>query len=106
VPPEFNYQGFIMRVDGDVLEIFGMGAFGHRVPLAWVAVQVLPAYRGYVTVQIGSASHEDVPLYEVLRKPKVGLGSHIERSVRAEDEPMYRQFFTELEPLCGRAVVP
>jgi hypothetical protein len=38
MPPEFNYQGLIMRVDGDVLEIFGQGAWSHRVPLAWLAV--------------------------------------------------------------------
>jgi hypothetical protein len=106
MPPEFNYQGFIMRIDGDVVEIFSQGAFSHRLPLAWLAVQVLPGFRSYLTLKIGSANHDDVPLYEVLRKPKVGLGSHIERSIGTEEEPLYRQFFTELAPLCGRPVVP
>jgi hypothetical protein len=105
MPPEFNYQGLIMRIDGDILEFFTLGAFSHRVPLAWLAVQVLPGIKGYVVLRIGSASHDDVPLYEWLRKPKVGLGSHIERSIRTEEEPLYRQFFTELAPLCGRPVV-
>lgn len=105
MPPEFNCKDFVIRIDGDVVEIFTMGAFSHRVPLAWLAVQVLPGWKGHLIVQIGSASHSDVPLYEILRKPKVGLGSHIERSIVTEDEPMYRQFFTELAPLCGRPVV-
>jgi hypothetical protein len=106
VPPEFNYQGLIMRIDGDVLEIFSQGSFSHRVPLPWLAVQVLPGIRGYVILKLGSANHDDVPLYEILRKPKVGLGSHIDRSIRTEEEPYYRQFFIELAPLCGRPVVP
>jgi hypothetical protein len=105
MPLEFSYEGFVFRVDGDVLEIFRRGAFSERVPLAWLAVQVQPFARGRLAVRIVSASR-DVPLYEVMQKAKPAPGSALELSIAPEEEPLFRQFFTQVAQLCGRPAVP
>jgi len=53
----------VLRVDGDVLEIFIRGAFSERALLAWLAVQVHPLDRGLLQLRMASTSH-DMPLYE------------------------------------------
>jgi hypothetical protein len=105
MPLEFKREYFILRVDGDVLEIFRKGAFSERVPLAWLAVQVQPSIKGRLVVQICSARN-DLPLYEVLRKAKAVQGSAVDLVINTEEEPLYRQFFTQVAQLCGRPVVP
>jgi hypothetical protein len=98
-------QGLVLRVDGDVLEIFSRWAFSHRVPLAWLVVQVQPSIKGHLLVRIASARN-DAPLYEVQHKAKSTQGSSVELVIRTEEEPIYRQFFTQVAQLCGRPVVP
>jgi len=98
-------RAWFLRVDGDVLEIFSRGAFGHRVPLAWLAVQVQPSIKGRLVVRIASARH-DVPLYELQQKTRTTPGSAVEFVIRTEEEPAYRQFFTQVAQACGRLVVP
>jgi hypothetical protein len=104
MPLVFSYDEMVMRVDGDVLEIFSRGAFSHRILLPWLAVQVQPAIKGRLTVKIASARH-DLPLYEVMRKAAAMPGSGIERVIRTEEEPIYREFFIQVAQLCGRGVV-
>lgn len=48
MPLEFSHESLVLRVGGDILEILIRGAFSHRVPLAWVAVQVQPAIKGHL----------------------------------------------------------
>src|ERR1700678_2713844 len=107
MPLEFSDegQGLVLRVDGDVLEIFSRPAFSHRVLLAWLAVQVQPSIKGRLIVRMMSARY-DVPLYEVQHKAKIAPGSAVEVVIRTEEEPLYRQFFTQVAQLCGRSVVP
>jgi hypothetical protein len=100
----FSYDDMVMRVDGDVLEIFSPGAFSHRILLPHLAVQVEPAIKGRLIVKIASASL-DRPLYQVMRKATGLVGSKVERVIRTEEEPMYREFFTQVAQLCGRGVV-
>jgi hypothetical protein len=107
MPLDFSHEGLVLRVDGDVLEIFSRGTFSHRVPLAWLAVQVQPSARGRLVVRIVSVSaRHDAPLYEVMHKAKIMPGSAVELGISAEEEPLYRQFFTQVAQLCGRPVVP
>jgi hypothetical protein len=105
MPLEFRQEGLVIRVDGDILEIFRRGAFSERVPLAWLAVQVQPSIKGRLVVRIGS-SPVDLPLYEVMQKAKVMRGSAAELVISTEEEPLYRQFFTQVAQMCGRPVVP
>jgi hypothetical protein len=105
MPLEFSRDYFVLRVDGDILEIFRRGAFSERIPLAWLAVTVQPSIKGRLIVQIMSA-RDDLPLYEVLRKAKVPRGSTVDLVINTEEEPLYRQFFTQVAQLCGRPVVP
>jgi hypothetical protein len=105
MPLEFSHEGLVLRVDGDILEILIRGAFSHRVPLAWVAVQVQPAIKGRLMVRIVSARF-DAPLYEVQQKARSALGMAVEQVIRTEEEPRYRQFFTEVAQLCGRSMAP
>lgn len=104
MPLEFSREGLVLRVDGDVLEIFSRGAFSHRVPLAWLAVQVQPSAKGRLIVRMAS-SRDDMPLYEVMQKARVAPGSAVDWVIRTEEEPLYRQFFTQVAQLCGRPVV-
>jgi len=105
MPPEFSHEGLVLRVDGDILEIFSRGAFSRRVPLAWLAVQVQPSIKGRLVVRIASA-RDDMPLYEVMQKARITPGNAVEVVIRTEEEPLYRQFFTQVAQLCGRPVVP
>ena len=105
MPLEFSHDELAMRVDGDVLEIFPRGAFSHRVLLAWLAVQVQPSITGRLIVRISSA-RQDMPLYEVMPKARITPGSSVEHVIRTEEEPLFRQFFTQVAQSCGRPVVP
>jgi hypothetical protein len=102
---EFRHDELVVRVDGDVAEIFFKGAFSHRLLLEWLAVQVQPSIKGHLIVKIIS-SPRDLPVYEVLPKAKGVLGSVVEVVIKSEEEPMYRQFFTQVAQLCDRPVVP
>lgn len=100
----FQHEGVILRVDGDVLEIFRIGAFSERILLGWLAVEVQPSIRGRLIVKIASTP-EDLPLYAVTGKARAMRGRAVELVIRTEEEPLYRQFFTQLAQLCGRPVV-
>ena len=102
---EFRHDELVVRVDGDVAEIFWKGMFSHRVLLDWLAVQVQPSIKGRLVVKITS-SPVDLPLYEVLAKARPVRGSTVEVVIKTEEEPLYRQFFTRVGQLCGRPVVP
>ena len=95
----------VVRVDGDIAEIFSKGAFSHRLLLAWLAVQGQPSIRGMLVVKITSAS-ADMPLYEVLPKARPVRGSTVEVVIKTEEEPLYREFFGRVGQLCGRPVAP
>jgi hypothetical protein len=101
---EFRHDELVVRVDGDVAEIFWKGAFSHRLLLEWLAVQVQPSIRGRLIVKIIS-SPVDLPLYQVQAKARPVLGSVVEVVIKTEEEPLYRQFFTQVGQLCGRPVV-
>jgi len=105
MPLEFRYGLVLMRVDGDILEIFTRGAFSRRIPLAWLAVQVQPSIKGRLVVKITSA-YDDLPLYEMLQKASTTRGRALETVIKTEEEPLYRQFFTQVAQVCGRTVVP
>ena len=102
---EFRHDELVVRVDGDIAEIFCRGAFSHRLLLAWLAVQVQPSIKGRLVVKIMS-SPVDLPLYEVLPKARPVRGSVVEVVIKTEEEPLYRQFFTRVAQLCGRPVAP
>ena len=102
---EFRHDELVVRVDGDIAEIFCRGAFSHRLLLAWLAVQVQPSIRGRLLVKISSAP-ADSPLYEVQAKARPVRGSTAEVVIKTEEEPLYRQFFTQVGQLCGRPVAP
>ena len=105
MPLEFRHDDLVVRVDGDVAEIFCRGAFSHRVLLAWLAVVVQPSIRGMLVVRITSAP-ADLPLYEVQAKARPVRGSTVEVVIKTEEEPLYREFFTRVGQLCGRPVAP
>ena len=102
---EFRHDELVVRVDGDVAEVFWKGAFSHRLLLDWLAVQVQPSIKGRLVVKIVS-SPVDLPLYEVLPKARPVRGSVVEVVIKTEEEPLYRQFFTRVAQLCGRPVAP
>ena len=102
---EFRHDELVVRVDGDVAEIFCRGAFSHRLLLAWLAVQVQPSIRGHLVVKMTSTP-VDSPLYEVQAKARPTRGSTVEVVIKTEEEPLYRQFFGPVGQLCGRPVVP
>ena len=107
MPLAYSHESHMFRVDGDVLETFIMGESRQRVLLAWLAVQVFPYTRGYLALQIGSAP-PDMPLYEVSQKAKAmtGRGTTVQVTISPEEEPVLREFFTQVAQLCGRPMVP
>jgi hypothetical protein len=105
MPLEFKNEDLILRVDGDVLEMFAKGVVGKRIPLAWLAVQVQPSIKGMLIIKVASA-RGDAPVYEVVPKARALLGTVLEYAISTADEPFYRQFFTEVAQACGRPVMP
>jgi hypothetical protein len=101
---ELRHKRVVMRVDGDVLEIFPAWSESVRVLLPWLAVSVQPHIKGQLLVKTFSTP-DDVPLYEVVPKAKGMVGTVDETVIRAEQEPLFRQFFMQVADLCGRSVV-
>lgn len=100
---EFRHGGTVVRVDGDIVEVFGQG-FSHRYLLPSLRVEVQPgSSKGTLVVRSASAP-ADWPLYELYAKPRYQRG-WVEAVISMQDEPLYRQFFTQVAQLCGRSVV-
>ena len=100
---EFRHGGTVVRVDGDVVEIFGQGS-SHRYLLPSLRVEVQPgSIKGTLVLRSASAP-ADWPLYELYAKPRYHRGE-VEAVIPIGDEPVYRQFFTQVAQLCGRSVV-
>ena len=102
---EFRHGDTVVRVDGDVVEIFRTQGFSHRFLLAFLTVQVQPGpIKGELVVRMTSAA-ADSPLYEVISpKARPAPGATVEAVIPAEAEPLYRQFFTHVAQLCDRSV--
>jgi hypothetical protein len=67
-------------------------------------VEVQPgSIKGTLVVRSASAPAE-WPLYEVYAKARYQRG-WVEAVIPIADEPLYRQFFTQVARLCGRSVV-
>ena len=107
MPLVHGYESYIFRVDGDVFEVFFRGETRGRVLLAWLAVQVFPVGRGRLGVQIGWSAIPGTPLYEVVPKASVmtGRGTTVAVNISPEEEPVLREFFTQVGQLCGRPVM-
>ena len=100
---EFRHGKMVARVDGDVIEIFGQG-FAHRYLLSSLRVEVQPdPIKGELTIRSASEP-ADWPLYEVFAKPRYQRG-WVEAVIPIADEPLFRQFFTQVAQLCGRSAV-
>jgi hypothetical protein len=91
----------IMRVDGDVLELFDIRYPARRIPLAWLVVRAQPERKNTVQVVVGQ-QNVDQPLYALGKT--AGVYNAYAVSIDAEEEPSYREFFTEVAQLCGRSV--
>jgi hypothetical protein len=100
---EFRHGGTVMRMDGEVIEIFGPLGFSHRYLLPSLRVEVQPSTKGTLALYSTSAP-ADWPPSELHAKPRYKRGD-VEAYIPVEDEPLYRQFFTQVAQLCGRSVV-
>jgi hypothetical protein len=98
---EFRHGSMVVRIDGDVAEIFGAES-GHRYLLPWLRVEVQPSTKGTLIVRSTSAP-ADWPLYELFAKPGYQRGQ-VEGYIPVADEPAFRQFFSHVAQLCGRTV--
>ena len=100
---EFRRGGMVVRVDDDVIEIFGEAGSSHRYLLPSLRAEVQPgSIKG--TLVLRSASGPAAwPLYELYAKPRYRRGK-LEAVIPIADQPFYRQFFTQVAQLCGRSV--
>jgi len=102
---EFRHGDMVVRVDGDVVEIFGATHCSHRYLLPALRLEVFPTpTKGELVMRSDRARRADLPLYELYAKPQAIHGD-VEAFIPAVDEPVYRQFFTRVAQLCGRSVV-
>jgi hypothetical protein len=102
---EFRHGVTVMRIDGDVIEIFGETGCSNRYLLPSLRVEVQPgSIKGTLAVR-STAAPSDWPLYELYAKPRYIRGK-LEAVISVADEPHYRQFFTQVAQLCGRSVAP
>ena len=99
---EFRHGSTVIRVDGDVIEISGQSS-SHRYLLPFLRVEVQPgSIKGTLVVRSSTAT-SDWPLYELFAKARYQRGD-VEAVIPIADEPLYRQFFTQVAQLCGRSV--
>lgn len=105
--PEFVRDDLIMRVDGDILEIWTPSYDSKRIPLSWLLVRAhyFPKKNSFL-IYIGKGQRgktgDGQPLYALEQNPV--LKDAFGRGIDAAEEPEYRAFFTEVARLCGRAV--
>jgi hypothetical protein len=102
---EFRRGDVDIRVGGDVVEIFRSGVSCERFLLAWLVVQVQPLIKGELLVRITTTDKPEAPLYEGQARNLASSASHVDVTIRTEEEPVYREFFTYLAQQCGRPVV-
>jgi hypothetical protein len=88
-----------MRVDGDVLEVLlPMRSDPARIPLSRLAIRLDRQGKQKLQLYIGQ-SVEPGPLYAWHWNPTI-MGSIW--MIGADEEPAYREFFTEVAESCGR----
>jgi hypothetical protein len=106
---ELVWQDVIMRVDGEVLEVFTAGAAtGRRTPLRWLVVRAEPLRNNRVQVTVGAKSFNqvmqnvDLPLYAWAKLDGAYSGQIF--PLDTDDELAFRAFFAEVAQVCGRSV--
>ena len=104
---EFARDNLIMRVDGDILEVWTPSYDSARIPLAWLLVRAhsFPKrnkFRVYIGKSSDSKANPDEPLYALAQNPV--MNDALVCGIDAEEEPAFRAFFTEVAQLCGRSV--
>jgi hypothetical protein len=107
--PELVYEDMIMRLDGDVLEVFTAGAnASRRTPLRWLAVRAEPLKKNRVQLTVGAKNFNqvtqdvDLPLYAWAKLD--GIYQQQIFTIEADEEPAFRAFFEEAARACGRSV--
>jgi hypothetical protein len=105
--PEHVWDDIIMRVDGDVLEVFTAKYF-RRTPLRWLVVRAEPLRNNRIQVTLGQKNFDqivqnvDLPLYAWAKLD--GAYQHLVFGIGADDELGFRAFFAEVAQVCGRSV--
>jgi hypothetical protein len=102
MPLTLDHGGIRLAVDGDVLDAF-MGTTTERIPLSRLAVRLDRRGKERVQVAIQLANDPGEPLYAWGWAPTVKGYLHV---IEATDEPVFREFFTEVAAQCGREVPP
>jgi hypothetical protein len=105
---ELVWEDVMMRVEGDIFELFSASASGRRTPLRWLVVWAEPLRDNRVQVTVGHKSYRqivenvDLPLY-AWGKPD-GAYPGLVFGIDADSEPAFRAFFAEAAQVCGRSV--
>jgi hypothetical protein len=103
MPPSLVRDDNILRVDGDILEVFDARYHARRIPLIWLAVRVEALRKDRVVIYIGQ-NNVDQALYAHGKQTPAVRGDVLGIGMDAEEEPTFRAFFTEVAELCGRSV--
>jgi hypothetical protein len=110
MPLVYRHEDHTFRVDGDVLEPFINGQCEHRILLSWLFVLVRPSNsKRWLELVIGTLPPDkEMPLYQVSQKLFGIKGAYdvVRYTIRPEEEPALREFFTQVAQLCGRPVEP
>jgi hypothetical protein len=101
--PRLEREDHILRVDGDVLEVFDARYHARRFLLKWLAVRVETLRKSRMTIYIGQ-NNVDQPLYAKGKQTPAVRGDVLGIGIESEEEPTYRAFFTEVAQLSGRTV--
>jgi hypothetical protein len=106
---ELVWDDVIMRVDGDIFEVFTAQYF-RRTPLRWLIVRAEPLRNNRVQITVGQKNFDQIVenadqlLYAWAKLD--GAYEHLTFGIDADDEPAFRSFFAEVAQLCGRSVAP
>jgi hypothetical protein len=105
---ELVWKDVIMRVDGEIFEVFTAGSASRRTPLRWLVVRAEALRNNRVQVTVGAKSSQqvmqnvDLPLYAWAKLD--GAYQLDVFPLDADDELAFRAFFAEVAQVCGRSV--
>ncbi|MFF2410780.1 hypothetical protein [Streptomyces sp. NPDC058092] len=102
-PKVFQHERLYIQVDRGIVEVFRRSnVIGpYRYPLAWVTVYAEARRGGRTRLCFGIAEDLGEPVYGSVPNSGPVFFRH---EIPAADEPLYRDFFTELAHLADRPI--
>jgi hypothetical protein len=97
---EFAFGGFLLRLDGDVFEMFGHRVLDSvRIPAAWTVVDLEARKGDVIRVRVGIGREDAAGVYD---SKNMVFGGPWSFDMPATEEPRLRAFLAAVDAASGR----